>query len=73
MNDHFPNAFASTHVNCNDETIFSEGMTLRDYFAAKAMQAITSDSNLFAAIGSREAVALSAYAMAGAMLAAREK
>jgi predicted RNA polymerase sigma factor len=41
------------------------GMTLRDYFAAKAMQGI-----LFEGLGERE-TAESAYAMADAMMRAR--
>jgi len=50
-----------------------EGMTLRDYFAAKAMQVLTTklastgDMHVF-----DDAVAESAYAMADAMLKARE-
>ena len=46
-----------------------EGMTLRDYFAAKAMQAIliNKPSNDYNWIGS------SAYALADAMLKAREQ
>ena len=45
------------------------GMTLRDYFAAKAMQGMLADSE---AGGSVEDFARNAYAMADAMLAARE-
>ncbi len=54
-------------------TGYSEGMTLRDYFAAKAMQVLTTklastgDMHVF-----DDAVAESAYAMADAMLKARE-
>jgi len=44
-----------------------EGMSLRDYFAAKAMQVILPDSE------SRESCAGRAYAMADAMLAERAK
>ena len=52
-----------------------QGMTLRDYFAAKAMQGIFAsntehdheDSHIF------DAVAEAAYLQADAMLAAREK
>lgn len=52
-------------------TYQEEGMTLRDYFAAKAMQAIVSHEPTFA----KEFVELSAkdaYAYADAMLKARE-
>ena len=45
-----------------------EGMTLRDYFAAKAMQAMThrGEANV-------QMVSIQAYAMADAMLIARNK
>ena len=42
-------------------------MTLRDYFAAKAMQALIDNDGLFSEIPTQ------AYALADAMLAAREK
>jgi hypothetical protein len=44
-----------------------EGMTLRDYFAAKAMQAMThrGEANV-------QMVAVQAYALADAMMKARE-
>ena len=41
------------------------GMTLRDYFAAKAMQALIDNDNLFFEIPTR------AYEIADAMMAAR--
>ena len=46
----------------------SNGMTLRDYFAAKAMQAMThrGEANV-------QMVAIQAYAMADAMMKAREE
>jgi len=43
-----------------------EGMTLRDYFAAKAMQALIDNDGLFSEIPTQ------AYALADAMLKARE-
>ena len=46
--------------------MYSLGMTLRDYFAAKAMQGL-----LDAAMGESE-IAKAAYAMADAMLKARQ-
>jgi len=57
---------------------FSEGMELRDYFAAKAMQAIVSKTdalliNVDDDAKEYEAVALGAYAYADAMLKARNK
>jgi len=45
---------------------YSEGMTLRDYFAAKAMQALIDNDGLFSEIPTQ------AYAIADAMLKARE-
>ena len=56
------------------------GMTLRDYFAAKAMQGLLSDSNVCQGVNSwpsgkdafNVAIAASAYRKADAMLAARE-
>jgi hypothetical protein len=43
------------------------GMTLRDYFAAKAMQALIDNDGLFSEIPTQ------AYALADAMLKAREQ
>ena len=47
-----------------------EGMTLRDYFAAKAMQSMNGREDYRDA--SASAIALDAYALADAMLKARE-
>lgn len=46
-----------------------QGMTLRDYFAAKAMQASRSRNSLY---GSWDDLAKDAYEIADAMLKARE-
>ena len=46
-----------------------DGATLRDYFAAKALQGLLSDSNMQA---SRIEFAAEAYAMADAMLQVRD-
>ena len=54
------------HIFCN------EGMTLRDYFAAKAMQAYSSDSDWRIDM-SVEETAYAAYTIADAMLKAREQ
>ena len=51
--------------------ITDQGMTLRDYFAAKAMQALLSQN--FGGAMSDELLAGMAYAMADAMLKAREQ
>ncbi len=47
----------------------SNGMTLRDYFAAKAMQGLMADSRICA---KPEEFAQRSYAMADAMLKARQ-
>ena len=47
-------------------TPYNPGMTLRDYFAAQAMQALIDNDGLFSEIPTQ------AYALADAMLAARE-
>ena len=52
------------------ERNLTQGMTLRDYFAAKAMQGIMTDPNL--SMG-RDEVAEWAYRQADAMLKARNK
>lgn len=48
----------------------SEGMTLRDYFAAKAMQGIIATNSHF--VKDAEALASKAYEFADAMLEARK-
>ena len=57
-----------SYVNADGEThdVSFQGMTLRDYFAAKAMQGI-----LYVVVEPAE-TAKHAYAMADAMLKARE-
>ncbi len=53
-----------------------EGMTLRDYFAAKAMQGTISNAafvDQLASLSGNETVAIWAYAQADAMLKAREQ
>jgi hypothetical protein len=58
------------------------GMTLRDYFAAKAMQAMVSSPDMFLTTGREgknlglepgDAVARAAYEIANSMLAERDK
>jgi hypothetical protein len=58
-------AFPWTH-----DDITCTGMTLRDYFAAKAMQGFLADGA--APDVSKETISIMAYAMADAMLKARE-
>ena len=48
-------------------TPYNPGMSLRDYMAAKALQALIDNDGLFSEIPAQ------AYALADAMLAAREK
>jgi hypothetical protein len=64
LNMNNPTAFPNP--NRTDQT----GMTLRDYFAAKAMQGFIADGA--APDVSKEAIAIMAYAMAEAMLEERE-
>ena len=52
------------------KTLTQNGMTLRDYFAAKAMQGMVSEPSLRA---TPEEFASESYKMADAMLVAREK
>jgi hypothetical protein len=60
-------AFPANHF---DLTESEHGMTLQDYFAAKAMQAMLAHSN--SKTSSPEVYASAAYAMADAMLKERE-
>jgi hypothetical protein len=55
------------------EKDFVAGMTLRDYFAAKAMQAFISSYPMGSVSNPIPDVAADAYDMADAMLAAREE
>jgi hypothetical protein len=52
------------------EAVHQRGMTLRDYFAAKAMQAILSDGSWHG--HTCKTAALESYEMADAMLKARQ-
>lgn len=53
-----------------DQVVYEGGMTLRDYFAAKAMQGLLADPTIKA---EPEEFAYEAYNMADAMLKAREQ
>lgn len=64
-------AFPTTIHNYGDGMYASEGMTLRDYFAAKTLQGILSSGNLQTV--NFEKIAKDSYAMADAMLKAREQ
>jgi hypothetical protein len=56
-------AFPAMHFDLADN---EHGLTMRDYFAAKAMQALIDNDGLFSEIPTQ------AYALANAMLKARE-
>ena len=72
-----------THVNTPEYRAEStDGMTLRDYFAAKAMQAVLGNEPMLQRLGKRadgdlevahEYLAAGAYSMADKMLAERDK
>ena len=57
------------NVGCNSDWQSEPGMTLRDYFAAKAMQGEMSGPGPLQGV---ENIAARAYAIADAMLKARE-
>lgn len=59
----------------SETTTGCDGMTLRDYFAAKAMQGILSNHSMIGDLSELSAkwVTEGAYRMADAMLRAREK
>lgn len=66
-------AFPSNYTLSDGALFIYNGMTMRDYFAAKAMQSslITNDS--YPDENWRIGIAMDAYKMADAMLAEREK
>ena len=72
-------AIQTEHIGIASEyEIEHNGMTLRDYFAAKAMQAVLTSPILMAAVGSKggsatQHTAKQSYEMADAMLKAREQ
>ena len=65
MNDTPAFPFTEMHTHGSPYTQW-KGMTLRDYFAAKAMQALIDNDGLFSVIP------IQAYAIADAMMKARE-
>ena len=52
----------------DDDNYCRQGMSLRDYFAAKAMQGLMADSNV---CGTPDEIACAAYEIADAMIKAR--
>jgi len=81
----FPGLYSTPGYGCARRTADGEleehttGMTLRDYFAAKALQGMMANNNVALVdclTGSPEdiqAIAKTAYALSDAMLAQREK
>ena len=65
--DNTPTAFPWTHDN-----ITCTGMTLRDYFAAKAMSLYFQGPDANEIVGHPDAIAEWCYIMADSMLKARE-
>lgn len=63
-------AFPGSYTGNHGMPVWSDGMTLRDYFAAKAMQAALS---IRLPEDELETCAKYSYAMADAMLAVRDK
>jgi hypothetical protein len=55
----------------HDEVVYTGGMTLRDYFAAKAMQGLVSSAKIDETIQLNEAAGWS-YKMADALLKVRD-
>ncbi|WP_277967076.1 hypothetical protein [Pantoea trifolii] len=73
MSDYPITAFPTTESNWINENVRTEGMMLRDYFAAKAMQGILSNRGMTdnATLHYARWVAKEAYQVADIMLAAR--
>ena len=67
-----PQAFPWANDADKQYNWINKGMTLRDYFAAKAMQGYCSDP-VWRKNTDQSATALCAYGMADAMLAERDK
>ena len=64
-------AFPASYYTDDGEFAKRDGMTLRDYLAAKAMQAYFADPNVVFASDVIEAGSRAAYRIADAMLKAR--
>lgn len=56
-----------------DMTLSYSGMTLRDYFAAKAMQAMVASPSYYIDGWAQSDIAIQSYQMSDAMLKARKK
>ncbi|MGC0926218.1 hypothetical protein WKH21_06195 [Pantoea agglomerans] len=75
MSDYPITAFPTTEAHWVNENVRTEGMTLRDYFAAKAMHGYISTAAAPCIVGgldgAEDELAKGAYKMADAMLRAR--
>ena len=71
MSDYPITAFPTTEAHWVNENVRTEGMTLRDYFAAKAINAILSDPDAGLLDDDLERYAAISYRLADAMLYAR--
>ena len=67
----FPIQGHSTRNGQGFQLVMADGMTLRDYFAAKALQGMFASGNLPKSVSDEELAAV-AYQTADAMLKARE-
>jgi hypothetical protein len=56
----------------HERGLFNCGMTLRDYFAAKAMQAMVASPSYYIDGWAQSDIAIQSYQMADAMLEARK-
>ena len=72
MENEILRAFPST-IDTGEVVQWDRGMTLRDYFAAKAMQGMFSNTEVAALVNSHEQFAELAYRMADAMLRERQE
>ena len=78
MNNNLATVFPTTEVNWHNENVRTEGLLIRDYFAAKAMQgmlAYPGDEQRGSHHNNNDydGVSSMAYAYADAMLEARNK
>jgi len=72
----FPALDASQNLATGETTVhqaFYSGMTLRDYFAARALQALLRNVRTSVDVWAVDPIAQNSYAMADAMLRARKE
>ena len=68
-----PKAFPVLERGYSGLDLVDPGMSLRDYFAAQAIGPLLRQNETYSAENWRTGIAIDAYAMADAMLAARER